>query len=185
MSRHFVPQWERRSSSYFAHCRLDQSGSGGSRTRGTERLSGESWLRRGDRCRVQACATQRSSPANMCLRHRRRDICMPSRGLLLRQNSVWPRAVPSTSESETGAWRHRDRSRARRLCIIFIAPATTPPVMSFVVGSLAVEWCGTCTHMTTLTPVQKPFVAQVWLDHLPSDKSCDQQAEIVGCGRDR
>jgi hypothetical protein len=57
--------------------------------------------------------------------------------------------------------------------------------MSFVVGSLAVEWCGTCTHMTTLTPVQKPFVAQVWLDHLPSDKSCDQQAEIVGCGRDR
>jgi hypothetical protein len=187
MSRHFVPQWERRSSSYFAHCRLDQSGSGGSRTRGTERLSGESWLRRGDRCRVQACATQRSSPANMCLRHCCRDICMPSiqRAVAATRKVSGLTQFHRPSESETVAWRHRDRSRSRRLCIIFIAQATTPPVMSFVVESLAVEWCGTCTHMTTLTPVQKLFVAQVWLDHLPSHKSCDQQAEIVGCGRDR
>jgi hypothetical protein len=132
-----------------------------------------------------ACATQRSSPANMCLRHLWRDLCMPSSGhVATAKEHVSPRDSSNCRKARV-AWRHRDRSRARRLCIIYRA-SHHPPAMA--VGSLIVEWCGTChtstTHDSRTKAVRCASLAgpQVWLDHLPSDNSWDRPRST---GRDR
>lgn len=169
------------------HSRLDQSGSGGSRTRGTERA----W---------RVVAKGRRSLLCLALRYTeiiaRQHVFAPcssatrSRfGCNIVRHAASP-PFPSTlepcstpSDSETDAWRHRDRSCARGVCAAHYR-ARQPPVSPFApVGALCVR---RTTHWAThddLTAVQKAaHNCKSWLDHCR--RNC-RQDRPRSTGRDR